>query len=55
MLLVEELIVLKVVERIVHIYMIEKGMHAIRLSNAAAPMPNVDCLTIRPVAAGISP
>jgi hypothetical protein len=32
-----------------------KGVHAIRLSNAAAPMPNVDCLTIRPVAAGTSP
>ena len=26
-----------------------KGVHAIRLSNATAPMPNVDCLTIQPI------
>ena len=32
-----------------------KGSHTIRLSNATAPMPNVDCLTIRPVAAGKFP
>ena len=29
---------------------LEKGVHAIRLSNATAPMPNVDCLTIQPLA-----